>query len=156
MAINKIMQNGNTLMDLTGDTATAADVTSGVTFHLANGQQATGSRAAVTPQTASFYATTSGYTATFSVTHEPSYWVCALRGTMSYSNNGVVFLASYTYDTYTDTTRVMDMYKSAASSAELTVGSDVTTSYQSGVFSITLNRTGGNFKSGSTYMLVYI
>lgn len=39
---NKVIYNGNTLIDLTGDTATAEDVALGKLFHLANGEQATG------------------------------------------------------------------------------------------------------------------
>lgn len=42
MAVSKVAYDGHTLIDLTGDTATAADVTQGKTFHLANGEQATG------------------------------------------------------------------------------------------------------------------
>lgn len=42
MAISKVAYDGHTLIDLTGDTAIAADVASGKTFHLANGEQATG------------------------------------------------------------------------------------------------------------------
>lgn len=42
MAYNKVVYNGNTLIDLTSDTATEADVVSGKKFHKANGQQATG------------------------------------------------------------------------------------------------------------------
>lgn len=42
MAKNKVIYNGNTLIDLTGDTATASDVKSGVIFHLASGEQTTG------------------------------------------------------------------------------------------------------------------
>ena len=42
MAINKVVYGGNTLVDLTGDTVSAADVVSGKTFHLPNGEQATG------------------------------------------------------------------------------------------------------------------
>ena len=37
MAINKVIYGGNTLIDLTGDTVTAADVQRGVTFHLPSG-----------------------------------------------------------------------------------------------------------------------
>ena len=39
---NKVVYDGNTLIDLTGDTATAADVAQGKTFHLATGEQAVG------------------------------------------------------------------------------------------------------------------
>ena len=42
MAVNKVVLGNETLLDLTGDTATAADVASGKTFHLASGVQATG------------------------------------------------------------------------------------------------------------------
>lgn len=40
--VNKVEYGGQTLVDLTGDTATAADVVQGKTFHLASGAQATG------------------------------------------------------------------------------------------------------------------
>ena len=42
MAVSKVAYNGQTLIDLTGDTATAADVATGKTFHLANGVKTTG------------------------------------------------------------------------------------------------------------------
>lgn len=41
-AINKVIYGGNTLIDLTADTVTAADVASGVTFHLPSGEIGTG------------------------------------------------------------------------------------------------------------------
>ena len=40
--INKVIYAGNTLIDLTSDTVTAADVLTGVTFHLPSGATATG------------------------------------------------------------------------------------------------------------------
>lgn len=43
MAINKIIYGGNTLIDLTGDTVTTADVLNGVSFHLPSGETGTGS-----------------------------------------------------------------------------------------------------------------
>lgn len=43
MAYNKIIYNGNTLIDLTEDTITAADVLSGKTFHGNDGEETTGS-----------------------------------------------------------------------------------------------------------------
>lgn len=41
--VNKVVFGSETLIDLTGDTATASDVLSGKKFHLKSGQQATGS-----------------------------------------------------------------------------------------------------------------
>lgn len=40
--VNKVVLGTETLLDLTGDTATAADVAEGKTFHLANGVQTVG------------------------------------------------------------------------------------------------------------------
>lgn len=42
MAVNKVVLGSETLLDLTGDTATAADVAEGKTFHLASGVQTVG------------------------------------------------------------------------------------------------------------------
>lgn len=42
MAVNKVMLNESTLIDLTADTATVEDVAEGKTFHLASGEQAVG------------------------------------------------------------------------------------------------------------------
>ena len=44
--VNKVQLGSETLLDLTGDTATAADVVAGKTFHLANGAPATGTGSA--------------------------------------------------------------------------------------------------------------
>lgn len=41
--INKVIYGGNTLIDLTGDDVTAADVLSGIKFHLPSGAEGTGS-----------------------------------------------------------------------------------------------------------------
>ena len=41
--VNKVIYGGNTLIDLTGDTVTAADVLKNVTFHLPSGASGTGS-----------------------------------------------------------------------------------------------------------------
>lgn len=43
MAVNKVIYGGNTLIDLTGDSVTASDVLSGVSFHLPSGESGTGS-----------------------------------------------------------------------------------------------------------------
>ncbi len=43
MGVNKVIVNGQTKIDLTADTVTSDKVASGKTFHLANGNSATGS-----------------------------------------------------------------------------------------------------------------
>lgn len=40
--VNKVVKNGQTVIDLTGDDVTAADVAAGVKFHLPSGAQGTG------------------------------------------------------------------------------------------------------------------
>lgn len=42
LTVNKVIYDGDTLIDLTEDTATVSDVAQGKTFHLASGVQATG------------------------------------------------------------------------------------------------------------------
>ena len=42
MAVSKVIYGNTTLMDLTGDNVTAADVKNGVKFHLPSGAQGTG------------------------------------------------------------------------------------------------------------------
>ena len=42
MPINKVVYGSTTLLDLTSDTVTVSDVVSGVTFHLRDGNTATG------------------------------------------------------------------------------------------------------------------
>ena len=54
--VNKVIYGGNTLIDLTGDTATASDVLTGKTFHDKSGATVEG--------TCSYDADTSGATAT--------------------------------------------------------------------------------------------
>lgn len=49
MAVNKVVYNGQTLVDLTGDTVTAATLAEGVTAHDASGNEVTGTMKANTP-----------------------------------------------------------------------------------------------------------
>lgn len=55
MAVNKAVLGSETLIDLTGDTATASDVTQGKTFHLADGTQATGAMVPATDRLIPFF-----------------------------------------------------------------------------------------------------
>ena len=47
MAVNKVVINDNTVLDLTGDTVTPTDLVEGVTAHDATGMQITGTRPAI-------------------------------------------------------------------------------------------------------------
>lgn len=57
MAVNKVVLGTETLLDLTGDTATEADVAEGKTFHLASGLQATGTASGGSSGVGVFYGT---------------------------------------------------------------------------------------------------
>lgn len=46
MAVNKVVINDKTVLDLTGDTVTPSDLVEGVTAHDATGMQITGNRPA--------------------------------------------------------------------------------------------------------------
>lgn len=54
MAVNKVIKDNTTLIDLTGDTAVASDVAQGKTFHLADGTIATGSAVPATDRLVPF------------------------------------------------------------------------------------------------------
>lgn len=47
MAVNKVIYNGNTLVDMTGDTVTAETLAEGATAHAANGERVVGTMTAV-------------------------------------------------------------------------------------------------------------
>ena len=83
---NKVIYDGDTIIDLTGDTATASDVLSGKTFHLANGFQATGalspSPSSVTIDTTTASPTLRKLTCS-GLTKEPSWFVLIF-----YASNG--------------------------------------------------------------------
>ena len=85
--VNKVTANGQTLIDLTTDTAVASDVASGKYFHLASGERvqgtASGGGSAMNVQTAqsTTRATSSTYTKLASLTCSKSgtydvYWDC--------------------------------------------------------------------------------
>lgn len=74
---NKFVYGNETLIDLTGDTATASDVRTGVIFHLASGVQTTGT---MTPTMSTKSKTTeSGYDTTnisiYGLVKEPSWFI---------------------------------------------------------------------------------
>ncbi len=81
--INKVIYGGNTLIDLTGDTAVASDVLSGKKFHLASGAQGTGS--------CTFDADTTDATATAAeILSSKTAYVAGSKVTGSMPNRGAV------------------------------------------------------------------
>lgn len=145
---NKIIYGGNTLIDLTGDTALASDVLSGKTFHLASGIQATG---ALSPSVAT--ATTSSSTArtvSFTVSKEPSWFmmICASTNTTARSYRVQHLL----YDGMTTT-----MYYGNGSTAGSinTSTSHVTFSYSSGTLTISVD-SSGPYLGAADWTLYYL
>lgn len=123
---NKIIYGNNTLIDLTGDTATASDVVSGKTFHLASGIQATGTLAQSPIKTVTIRIDTNyDNSIVFNgVTSEPSWFVVVGTSYSSSSayNNPVVYVLY-------DGTKTSMMYITAVSSSKVqrTIKSSTTT-----------------------------
>lgn len=151
MAINKVTQNDNTLIDLTLDTATAADVVSGVTFHLANGEQATGTRPATQAYVATATTSSRAKSISFSVSKEPASWALyttgSVTGTSTYPS--VCSILIRTGDNTVDTLTVQ-------SSAVVSVN-NVGYEYSSGTFTITIpSSVTAYFPASTEYQLTYI
>lgn len=80
---NKVIFDGDTLIDLTGDTATASDVLKGKTFHLKSGAPATGAL--------TYDADTSDATASAGeILKDKTAYVAGSKVTGSMANNGAV------------------------------------------------------------------
>lgn len=96
---NKVIYNGNTLIDLTGDTVTAEDVASGILFHLANGEQAIGTASAE----AKFDFVTSANSSTSQIHFtglqgEPSAFMIMPYSAIQFSSTAVVNTNTVTYN----------------------------------------------------------
>lgn len=115
---NKIIYGGETLIDLTSDTVTAADVASGVVFHLPSGTQAIGTL--IASPTSKHNATTmnSARSVSFTgLTKEPSYfWIMPMiaSATRTYRVMGVVYNDTTTYTMYTDETSAGKLIRSTS------------------------------------------
>lgn len=146
--VNKIIYGGNTLIDLTGDTATASDVAVGKTFHLASGLQATGT---LSPSVAT--ATTSSSTArtvSFTVSKEPSWFmmICASTNTTARSYRVQHLL-------YDGTTTTMYYGNGSTAGSINTSTSHVTFSYSSGTLTISVD-SSGPYLGAADWALYYL
>lgn len=131
---NKIIYGNETLIDLTSDTATEADVASGKTFHLASGKQATG---VFSPPTLSKATATTTGTSTrevsFTVSKEPSWFmmICSSTNTASRSDRVQHIL----YNGTTTTT----YYGNGSTAGTITTSTSYGSfSYSSGTLTITV------------------
>ena len=99
--VNKVVYGNTTLVDLTSDTVTAADVASGKTFHLANGVQATGTASGggtMSSKSASggYYATSISFT---NLSCEPSWFAVVITSNDIYdSEDPIIYVCSVVYD----------------------------------------------------------
>lgn len=151
---NKVIYNGNTLIDLTGDTATKADVALGKLFHLANGEQATGTAGAGLQ--VAFVTSSSSTTSQITFTGlqgEPTAFMIMPYSIIQYVSSAIISTNTIVYD---GTTTIGTTYTggTSASSAGIRVVST------SGYFTFTYsNRTltvSTSSRSAYSYRLMYV
>lgn len=162
---NKVVYGGNTLIDLTADTVTAADVASGKTFHLANGTQGIGTASGgVTQGKISSQTSVSSSSLSFAgLQGEPISFVVyinAIQGAswINYSGSAeyrTLFIYYDGTDRYT-----IAAYTDAMNPAIVrTNGSDISFTYTNGTLSFSSSSAyGGKFYTALTfaqYTLVY-
>ena len=152
---SKVVYDGGTLIDLTSDTATASDVASGKTFHLANGSQSIGTMSSSSIGTA----TTSNisdasYITIRNMLGEPRAFVFYLTEAVNYismpSSQHVV------YAIYDGSTSKMGYYVggNSASTGGIRIGT-FTFSYSSNILNISTS-SGPKFCAGEDYSLLYV
>ena len=137
---NKIIYGGETLIDLTGDTATESDVASGKTFHLASGVQVTGTLASCSTATCATITSSSSREVTFtSLPKEPS-WFIVLNDGVASSQSGVAVQRPFVSALYDGTNFVAVIGYSSSSSANVSVfySDNFTFTYSSGTLTITV------------------
>lgn len=159
MAYNKVVYDGNTLIDLTSDTVTAEDVASGVTFHLPNGVQSTGTASGGSSTVATTTETPSSNSTSirFDVEGEPLMFAVQ----WSYTSGSYMSGSSTRYITsvISDGTHCYgsSVYRSGSSGREYYY-TTASFSYSNGVLTVTSpsSSTLGYFRSGYTYRLIYV
>ena len=152
--VNKVIYDGDTLIDLTSDTATASDVLSGKTFHLANGFQATGEYVPPIPSANKKTAKASSSTTSLAftgLTKAPSFFVALPSSSIDTTYAGsrticVLYDGETTYRIYARYTNGSTRVSFKASSASFT--------YSSGT--LTVNVSGSIYLLEGDWNLFYI
>lgn len=158
MAVNKVVFDGATLIDLSGDTVTeASHIVSGHTGHLSDGTLVAGT-GGVRIGTATATPSSNSTSISFTVSGEPKAFAVINNGSYTMTS-GYYIVMGVTYDG-TTTKGNWYYYKSGG-------GSGHTVGYSATAFSFTFSgstltvrtsssTSGGYFASGRTYSLVYI
>ena len=146
---NKVIYGGNTLIDLTADTVTAADVLSGVTFHLPNGNQSVGEATSASLKKATASGRGGSQTMSFSdLESEPSWFVCIEMAGENSSTYAGVAIMKYDENDF--------VIENISSSGYVVRGMGLTGSfsYSSGTLTITIQSS--TYFGYGTYELYYL
>lgn len=144
MAINKVTHNGNILLDLTTDTVTNADVLSGVSFHLPNGQAGTGEFVRKTPKTATTTVASGSTPLSFSVEREPTSFIILPEYNVSITSgtNTWRFVMYYYDGTNSYLVRTVRVSTSSVEIKRI----DFAWSYSNGTLEISYGVANGNYR----------
>lgn len=168
-SVNKVdrIKDGvlTTLIDLTEDDVTAADVAQGVTFHKADGTIAEGTLASAGVKIATHKPSSNSLTATFTVEKEPTFFICQLYFPSSSSSIGHTASTYYIYSVVGTSDSIYGVIgrRGSSTSSTYTIYSRSSSSYLSWSYSgstLTItsggSSTGGYFRNGIDYVLIYI
>lgn len=162
MAVNKVIYDGNTLIDLTSDTVTAESLLSGYTAHDASGASITGTAsgggATRTIATATATVSSNATSISFTVAGEPLAFSVKSNTAFTMTSGYYIIMAIQYDGTTTDGTYLY--YKSGGGSGHATYYSSsyYSFTYNNGTLTVSSSSStnGGYFRSGSTYKLVYV